>query len=674
MNRLVLIFGVLIPFFAVAVEQEELQKIHQAFHAGLEHEQKGEIAEALQAYLSTPGGEHAAARLARKFPDIAKKTIKGLDGNGTRIRVRLIEAELHLVVGETDEALASFRAYREEIGSGVPADYYPVETTPVGGGPPGFSGAAGHWTQPALPFELGPGSHVDNWLIRRFIALEAWEDAAAEFTRIQGIHDRHDRIDPLTLQFALDHAFFMLERDREDEALDLLSRQITELDLDHRLGIPGDNFEHGCPWIPRGISHDEFIRLALGAFKKGDRKDELIASIQGQIESGTNEGRRVLAKLRLHEGALDAALKLELDFIKMGEFSPVSAAIRRGQVFEAFDKHADAAEAFENALKLAPEQKIDLPKDGFVPQTAFFSQQAGSSVFRPDNSAAAGRYRRMVLEKLEAAYSALGEPDMVLKTKLLTWGEDPGKANSFGAVASLAQLAKSTGLEAEFTRWADAARSNVEKFSAQSRSNLHWIRGDVAGTLGAIQELAKGSEYPIMDFHGWLERFSAADQAQQLLEVLVAASPEIGRYRLELLNLSGDDASPELLVEQYETLLAPDAQPAFSRGKGSYNRTQFENYFDLAHRLMRLYVRTGQREKMEELGLRMIRGVKPFPKPDRWNDHGHDKRAAAYLISQAGEKTLGALAVVLDGENWRGSAGAARLDARWRGEGDDRKS
>ena len=36
----------------------------------------------------------------------------------------------------------------------------------------------------ALPFTQGPGSQRDNWLLRRFIALEAWTDAEKEFARV----------------------------------------------------------------------------------------------------------------------------------------------------------------------------------------------------------------------------------------------------------------------------------------------------------------------------------------------------------------------------------------------------------------------------------------------------------------------------------------------------------
>ena len=61
-----------------------------------------------------------------------------------------------------------------------------------------------------------------------------------------------------------------------------------------------------------------------------------------------------------------------------------------------------------------------------------------------------------------------------------------GWANHFEQLESTAALAKIAGMEAEFDGWADQAQ-----LSSQSRSNLAWIRGDLAGTLAALTETAK---------------------------------------------------------------------------------------------------------------------------------------------------------------------------------------
>ena len=45
-----------------------------------------------------------------------------------------------------------------------------------------------------------------------------------------------------------------------------------------------------------------------------------------------------------------------------------------------------------------------------------------------------------------------------------------------------------------------------------------------------------------------------------------------------------------------------------------WNRTHFKNYFDLAYRLMRLYEKNGELDKLRALGLRLAKGEKPFEK------------------------------------------------------------
>ena len=211
-------------------------------------------------------------------------------------------------------------------------------------------------------------------------------------------------------------------------------------------------------------------------------------------------------------------------------------------------------------------------------------------------------YREMVLTRLESTYQSLGKPDKILTTRFRRWDENPNWANTFQSVEALAQLAKTNHLDAEFRTWAEKAIADTKKFAPEARANLAWFLDDIPGTLTALGEAGESYKHGIPDLDGWIKRMEARggkEQSKKLLEILVAANPEYTRYRLALLNLAGDETSAETLIALYESLLAPGAEPAFSRGKGSYNHTQFDNYFDLAHRLMRLYVRNGQRKRWE---------------------------------------------------------------------------
>lgn len=613
-----------LPPLAVPQPQED------PYRKALALEEEGKLEEAFDAFLSVPGGEWKAARLARQNPNLGK-----LANDSTSATALLIRADQQIAEGNHDGALERLQLAAEDYEKG-----YPVE---LGGDKQG-------WDGPRLAFQTGPGSQVDNWLIRRYIALEAWDLAAAEFARIQSMHDEHNA-DPLSLQFALDHAFFLRERGNADDALQLLGKWMLKIDLDRRPDRGNES-----PWAYMGqaigISHDEYIRLAHGAFVSAKREDELV-DLLGQ--SDVLLVKRILAKIRMHQGQVENSIALELEYIENAKFSPVAKAMRRGMIYATFDRHKDAADAFEKVLELPIEQKVDLPAPPRPPP--------GSAILFPRNDAAAmidGQHAQvMALEKLEALYGALGQPEKVLTTRLKRWDINPNWTNHFERVAEMAELAKSTNQQKMFNKWADAARENEDKFGPEARANLAWVRNDQTQTT---TELLKVSNFYRVD--DWLKRYrdkGGDAAARQLLEGLVAANPDDNKLRLKLLELTGGELDAAELISQFEPLVQEGANPAFRYGKGVYNETQFDNYFDLTHRLFRLYVRTGQRGKMETLGLRLAAAEPPFRAPDS-NSRGHHERAMAYLISESSEATLEKLAPLLEGDDdWK----TARQHLAW---------
>ncbi|MEM7014210.1 MAG: hypothetical protein AAF585_22345, partial [Verrucomicrobiota bacterium] len=451
------------------------------------------------------------------------------------------------------------------------------------------------------------------------------------------MHDEQ-KADPLSLQFALDHAFFLRERGDLDEALQLLGEWMLKIDLDRR-PIRGTQSPWSFMGHAVGVSHDEYIRLAHGAFVSAKRENDLVTLLES---SDVRLVKRVLAKIRVHQGKVDEALALDLAYIEEAGFSPVSAAMRRGMVYATFDRNAEVAAAFEEVLELPVEQKINLPAPPRPPPGAMAMQAAPRMLVAAEIG---GQHARiMALERLEGIYSALGQPDKVLTTRLKRWDLNPSWTNHFDRVAQMARLAESTGQEEIFNQWADTARTNGDKFGAEARANFAWVRDDQAQTT---EELLK-----ITNFHDaddWLKRYrdkGGEDAARQLLEKLVEAHPDKNELRLKLLDMAGGDLDDAELI-RLEPLVQEGAKPAFRFGKGVYNETQFDNYFDLTHRLFRLYVRTGQREKMEALGLRLAAAEPPFRGPDG-NSRGHHELAMAYLISEASEATLKKLAPLLE--------------------------
>ncbi len=209
-----------------------------AFTEGRRLLDEGKEVDAFRRFLAVPGAEHMAARVARlkaaEFLPLLTDPAIGIPA----YRVKLIEGDLCLALARNAEALACYN----EAASGI--------ATAEGGGycvePPVSSGEAdgyGRYSQPLAPFTVGPGSHRDNWLIRRFIALKAWDSARREFDRIWQVHRVNTRpfvlaepviaaagepartnrvvvtpagFDGKGLQFAIDYAYFLtLEGDRE---------------------------------------------------------------------------------------------------------------------------------------------------------------------------------------------------------------------------------------------------------------------------------------------------------------------------------------------------------------------------------------------------------------------------------------------------------------------------
>ncbi|MDB5384973.1 MAG: hypothetical protein JWM11_619, partial [Planctomycetaceae bacterium] len=157
----------------------------------------GKLHEAFLKYLQEPGGEYAAVALARPQ---AREFLELLKTNWVKIptiRAMLVKGDLQLVLRNKVDALACYRdiprsiAVSNRVGwedDRLPRDAYFVEPAirqpdPYGG----WQGPNSPLTR-VEPFTIGPGSHRDNWLLRRFIALEAWPEAHQEFERVWQLH------------------------------------------------------------------------------------------------------------------------------------------------------------------------------------------------------------------------------------------------------------------------------------------------------------------------------------------------------------------------------------------------------------------------------------------------------------------------------------------------------
>jgi HEAT repeat protein len=679
--------------------------VYSAFQEARKLEHEGKDKEAFLKYLAVPGGEFAAASLARgnarEFLAVLRQNPRALESP----RAALVEADLLLASAQPEQAKQRYHqlaatAPAENWGAAQPG-FYPVEPPQQLGSDNGFESFARG--QPALPFSCGPGSHRDNWLLRRLIALDLIEDAAKEFARLWEVHrantqpyavlvPRYDEkaqkageekrlvrphgFNSYGLQFALDYAFFLKRAGRTNDALALLLEPLRVMDMDRNPNLtPQETMPASLPALPVriapafnrfgfgpgtvGVSRKEFIRLTHGEFKSAGREPALVAELQQQIDAGQNRARRVLAQVRLHQGQREAALALELDFIQHADLDALTVACRRGLAYEEFQQTAEAVAEFEKAIALKP-APVQLPdaeeqisESPHLQARAFFPGQL-------DQTEPAPLASLQLQDRLARLYTALGRTDKVLDMELAQCESNESRLQNLATVEQMAQRFSAAGQEARFTEW--ARRRLAEAKTPQVRANLAWQQRLYAAAItNAATVVAQGGYYSRDE---WRERFAKLGRAQErdFLRAVVAANPREAVARLELLDLEDRLDGPEAIAA-LETLLATDAANAFPRGKGAWNRTHFKNYLDLAYRLMRLYEKNRQLDNLRALGLRLAKGEKPFEKYDQnlyWSlgENGLEEFGNACL----------ALAIQhADGKAYQEELAAALKESRWSG-------
>ncbi|MCX6873985.1 MAG: HEAT repeat domain-containing protein [Verrucomicrobia bacterium] len=661
--------------------------------------------EAFKQYLAIPGGEFAAVALARgeaaKFLAILQHDPRLPDSP----RALLVEAELLLASGRKDDAKPRFHtlattAAKNHWGTNQPG-YYPVEPPGSLGGDDNFASYA--VSQPALPFSYGPGSHRDNWLLRRLIALDLTDDAAAEFARIRDRHRANTRpylievpqdddkqqpagkvpqlvrppgFNSYGLQFALDHAFFLKRTGRSDAALAALLEPLRVMDMDlnpnltHPQGLPAGAapdyplrnapLDHAFAFGPGrvGVARKEFIRLAYGEFKSAGRDVDLIDELQHQIDRGENRAYRVLAQVRLHQGQAAAALALELAFIQHGTFDELSAAYRRGQVFDSNGQPAEAITAFEQVLAATPgpmqvpdaEERIS--EAPHHQASAFFQ----SDLVQPG---ATPLVRGEVQDRLVRLYAAVGRTDKVLETELSQFDADERRLETLAQVEQMATRFNAAGQEARFNEWAKQTMAATK--SPRARANLAWQQRDYPAAMTHAAAISTGG---YSGWHEWQERFAklGREQEREFMRAVVQANPRDAVARLELLDLE-DHLEGPAAIAALEALLATDASNAFPRGKGVWNRTHFSNYLDLAYRLMRLYEQNSQLDDLRALGLRLAKSERPFEKydPNLYSSFGDNG------LEEFGNACLALAIQHADDKAYQHDLAAALQDSRWTG-------
>lgn len=547
---------------------------------------QGNWPQAFAVYLKFPGGERCAALIARDDPKTylaALDTIEAEANHPPNPRLWLVRADLLIQLGKNAEALACYRKFVAAIGQTpdqtwetgrVPWFYYPVSPQPLGsyvGGPPKFEYQSQE-LQPALPFQIGPGSQADNWLIQRFLTLNAWQDASNEFERVWKLHQvaaSGNQLGGTSLRFALEYAFFLSKINQPQKGLDLLLNVFSQLDLERNptstelrsslevqpLDLKQNPNSRGLkpgferqPLYPlktssKGYTPIEFIRLAYGQFQIQNQQSRLNQSLQHQIDAGRNQARWVLACVLQLEGKEDAALATELEYLHQGGFNKLTIAYRSGLAFERYNRPKKAVIAFEECLRLTGEG-LSLPQPDDHEQfhnLMTSNSSAGIAGFWPHQTP-----RDTILKHLFEAYCVLGETEKALRTGLERLEiEAYLKDEDFNQLCNLFTLA---GQNNQFKKW---IQTHLEKYSRVSsrKASLAWILEDQNVVIESLASLAKSRQLPNSEFIKWLALISQQKKEwrRPFLEALVAADPENQAYRHALSSTGLNPTPPENL-------------------------------------------------------------------------------------------------------------------------------
>jgi len=692
------------------------EKKQRLFEQAEELEQQGQEEKAFLAYLSMPGTLHLAYQLAQESPQEYLGILREQMPKVEHIFVKLVEGDLLLVLGQKEEALACFREVAVQINqfapkdwqeSMIPDDVYPVE-------PPMIERqltrqerleGVGSFKGILIPFIIGPGSHKDNWLIRRFIALDAWDEAAFEFERIWKIHQQQsalmrqlnqlgfdsrkrlnldevrqsfekqqphyfkfpDEIDQRTLQFAIDYAYFLTQRQQQETSLNILLTLLCLMDLD-------EEPYRESQYLNAHLSYKEFIRLAYGAFKEGGKENELIAALTQNIALGQNATRRILAQIRYHQGYLDEALALELAYLDHGVLDAITVAKRRGKVYEDAKKIAEAAQSYQQALIIASNQ--------------ISSKKKNKETEDKDN-----KKLHNIFETLCRLYTALGQTDKMLETTLQQFEFQPKQFNNLSALEKAAQQFQAAGLSSQFFHWVTQQLSIVSH--PKARANLFWLLGDYEKVLQSFDSqpelflefysatiaqklrqlnqekmflawmrqkvVSMSDEYDqaelywiLRDYQAWAQVLAhkltylddkCRDQRDQycdwryrvqrfgkseaclFLEAILKVDPQNALVQFDWFQLE-ENPSIEVCIKTYEPLLEIELDSSrgfpfeydYSYSDSIFNKKRFKDYYDLAYQLMLLYQQSGQWDKLHALGLRMVLQQKPFTNQDFENE------------------------------------------------------
>lgn len=569
----------------------------------------GRITEGFSKLFLIKGREPFAAEKARRYPTEALQVLAQSRLVDSNPMLWMVWGDAMLALNNRAGALNCYQIYAEKIKL---EPVYPVERDMFVSDPWDLDADTIHkkWM-----FRIGPGSHVDNWLLRRFIYLDALSDAGSEFARVWQLHQSlvGKRQYPFwSLQFVMDYACFLNQTNQTDQALTLVCRVLEQMDLD-RYPVPAETDDELITSLLRasfevgvGLRREDFIRLALRFFQKVGKESEFVAFVDQMVHQRGGPARRIKAQVFNCLQQPQVALQEELNYLEQASFSPGWKKFRQANTLEKWGHLCQAVADYEECLRVP----------GSVPELDELNEVTGEMIawnFRlKEPTIRARAFRTKILERLKRfgplcpGWPAEKHLAVVLELAKIA----PEQLKDPRQIKHLEAAFNSANQPNGFKNWANQFVSGQSPVEAATAVAIYINDQPALFDIFARQVEMPGFNSMTLEF--WVYQFgqNRPEWRRQLLEYLLKIHPDnkIIKGKLFILNsLQHQDNVVPALESIIETPQLRDR--LFPVQIGS---TRVENISQVALTLIKQYAQSGEVEKLFALMYQVANGEPPF--------------------------------------------------------------
>ena len=523
----------------------------------------GEREQAFLAYAAIPNAQYFALSLAKPLSQHDLQSyLERLESaqHLSTVYAQLLKGELLTVLGETQAALTAYRTVAKHLPSSKTTDareifaFYLVESSTDS-------------AQTMNAFVEGTGSQSDNRLIRRLIALDAFEDAAREFERIWQFYlnqpnlpcwqrssplgkivlegerlrksfadvrlfdaidydaeqttfftveqrlAQYPPIEPKLLQFALDYAYFLRRFERQTQSEAVLFSALAQL-------AETKDFSH-CQLLDLPNQHKSFLRICYGFFQDAKRVSVLFEGLQTRVAAGDMYWHRIIAWFHWHQRDTEQTLQQEILHLQQlaGKQNPPVLHYYRGRLLAALQQPEAALQAYQQALSLYPTTLLSDAQ-----QAAYLARNWRQTLeeLQPlaKIHAALCPATRFAAWEQQAQQLHLQATLLECEAKQLNPHPDRPRPFHFRELEKNAKKFAQTGETNWFHSWLREQSNHLQ--DAEDRANCLWFLGDYDGYRTLLSEFFP-KDSPYYFFHQALlkqQQFIEAGQPTQFLDWL----------------------------------------------------------------------------------------------------------------------------------------------------------